>query len=362
VSRNRSVPRPSRRAAVALLLPAVALVALAVPAGAGAKKVTVETRNLYLGADLAPALGAATVADLYEEAGTIYRDVQETNFPARAKLLAEEIKQSGPDFVGLQEVALWRRDANGAPDGPATPATEVVYDFLDSLRHELDRAGLHYRVASKQTEADFELPVDFVDDDVAAPSYDVRLTMRDVILVKRGVDTSNPRSENYTTELPVPTVAGTINVKRGWASIDASIGGKDIRVVDTHLEAFSADIRNSQAQELIFPGGPLDTGRKTILVGDLNSDPDDAAPEGTAYDTVTGAGFKDRGVTVDTCCHDADLLDAGGQFDQRIDHVLTKPGLDLVRSTLLGDDPAMRTPFGLWPSDHGGVVSTLQLG
>ena len=26
-----------------------------------------------------------------------------------------------------------------------------------------------------------------------------------------------------------------------------------------------------------------------------------------------------------------------------------------------GDDPAERMPSGLWPSDHGGVVSTLEL-
>ena len=28
---------------------------------------------------------------------------------------------------------------------------------------------------------------------------------------------------------------------------------------------------------------------------------------------------------------------------------------------MTGNDPSERTPSGLWPSDHGGVVSTLNI-
>jgi endonuclease/exonuclease/phosphatase family metal-dependent hydrolase len=175
-------------------------------------------------------------------------------------------------------------------------------------------------------------------------------------------------SGNYSTALPVPTPLGTINVKRGWASVDATVGGDSFRFVDTHLEAFNSIIRTAQASQLALPGGPLDTRMQVILVGDLNSDPTIAPDQNNptisdenAYDQFANAGFADRGVSVDTCCHDADLLDAGGQFTERIDHVLTKPPLVQVSNDLTGDDPALRTPFGLWPSDHGGVVSTLRL-
>jgi len=34
---------------------------------------------------------------------------------------------------------------------------------------------------------------------------------------------------------------------------------------------------------------------------------------------------------------------------------------DVVDATIVGGDPANRLPSGLWPSDHAGVVVTLQL-
>jgi hypothetical protein len=46
---------------------------------------------------------------------------------------------------------------------------------------------------------------------------------------------------------------------------------------------------------------------------------------------------------------------------QRIDHVLATAGVTRISSELVGDDADKRTPTGLWPSDHGGVVSTLKM-
>jgi endonuclease/exonuclease/phosphatase family metal-dependent hydrolase len=150
--------------------------------------------------------------------------------------------------------------------------------------------------------------------------------------------------------------------------------------VNTHLEAFSAFIRKAQASELVFAGGPTTSNLPVILVGDLNSDPDDpsispsppepiATPNAAAYGLIAGdaynegAGFVDRGVTVNTCCHDADLLNPVASFDSRIDHVLTNaPGrIKKISAKLIGADPAFRTPTGLWPSDHGGVVARLRV-
>jgi hypothetical protein len=47
-------------------------------------------------------------------------------------------------------------------------------------------------------------------------------------------------------------------------------------------------------------------------------------------------------------------------FDHTVDHVMTKPGLKTVNAFVTGNNPAKRTPSGLWPSDHGGVVSTVK--
>ena len=184
--------RTSSRRALALAVGAVvAVTGVALPSTAGAKPTTVKvmTRNLYLGADLVPAILAGTPGEAREAAGDIYEAVVDTNFTARAKLIAEEIRRSNPHLIGLQEVALWRRGQRGAADGAATPATEVVYDFLDSLRHELDRLGLDYRVVSVQREADIELPTSISGDDAA--EFDGRLTMHDAILVRRDVKTHN---------------------------------------------------------------------------------------------------------------------------------------------------------------------------
>ena len=66
------------------------------------------TRNLYLGADLGPAISATGFADFIEKNGQILRDVDTNNFRVRARGLAAEIRSVRPDLVGLQEVALWR--------------------------------------------------------------------------------------------------------------------------------------------------------------------------------------------------------------------------------------------------------------
>src|ERR687898_3278760 len=167
----------------------IAALTLAVPTVAEAKsgpKITVMTRNVFLGADLSPAIGATTIPQAIDGAGQIWNELQSTRFAERAVPLAREIKRSRADLVGLQEVALWRKqtpsDLGGPPINPsATSATQVEQDFLAILRRELNRVGARYRVVVVQQEFDAELPVDADGSDATGPlgaDFDARLTMR----------------------------------------------------------------------------------------------------------------------------------------------------------------------------------------
>jgi endonuclease/exonuclease/phosphatase family metal-dependent hydrolase len=286
-----------------VLLAAALILALVAASAADAKKkghkkqkgqvVKVMTRNLYLGADLTPAITAKGLGEFTEATGKIVRDVDANNFPVRARGLAEEIKKKSPDLVGLQEVSLWR---NGAPSlepllgGRGPNATEVRYDYLQLLLDQLNKGKKRYRVAVANDEFDFEAPGNVNGQPGDGPSgvipnaeMDGRLTMRDVILVKVGeVKVSNVKEGHFENLLIEKLQGVEIKVTRGWTALDASVrGGKKFHFVNTHFEAFDPNtevpsIRAKQAGELL--AGPLVSKLPTILVGDLNSDNDTVEP------------------------------------------------------------------------------------
>jgi hypothetical protein len=362
----------------------IALIAALAPGISGATSsgkgstVTVMTRNLYLGADLAPAL-QATGADSFVDAnGAIVRQVRATNFPLRAKALAQEILKSKPNLVGLQEVADWRTSPPGTKSfvpamGGTKTATIVQYDFLKLLLDQLNKHGTLYRAAKVNEEFDFEAPAD---EDTAPPSgingasRNWRLTMRDVILARKGTKTSHPKGGHYS-HLLIETVSGiTIPVTRGWASVDAQVGnGPKFHFVDTHLEAFDSSsqvpsVRALQAQELTGPGGPTRSKLPVILACDCNSDIKTEVQPGDsqAYRVIRQAGFVERSTSKPLSCCISDPFLVGGSladFNHKVDHIMTDDpkGVRLVKSTVVG-----RSQFhGLWPSDHAGLVSTLKV-
>ncbi|MEO8091488.1 MAG: endonuclease/exonuclease/phosphatase family protein [bacterium] len=365
-----------------MALSAIALLALAGPVAAeaakgedGGPKLTVMTRNVFLGADLGPALEATTLDGAIDGAGAILNEVDQTNFPERAVPLAREIKESKADLVGLQEVALWRQQipSDLPPEFGGTEATDVKYDFLALLLQELKAIDAKYQVIAVQEEFDQELPADLDGSNATGGLFgaelDGRLTMRDVILAKKGsiVKTGDTDSGHFSS-IFVPLVGGTlpIPVERGWVSAEAAVGssGTEFRFVNTHLEAFGDDtIREDQAKELFAPGGPLDTQKQVILVGDINSGiaarHNIQGTDQLAFQALLDFGMNDNGA-VQSCCY-SDLFDETQVFDHTVDHVLTKPSLKTRNAFVTGDDPAAITPSGLWPSDHGGVVSTLEL-
>src|SRR5215212_9791610 len=121
--------------------------------------IPVMTRNLYLGADLSPVFAAAAKGDgpgIVQATTTAWQNVKATNFPERAGAIADEIEQSEPLLVGLQEVSLFRTGPPDSITSTPTPADHVEYDYLDILLEELDQRGLHYEPVTITTKADAE--------------------------------------------------------------------------------------------------------------------------------------------------------------------------------------------------------------
>ncbi len=347
--------------------------------GGGIGKVaTVMTRNVYLGADLTPAIEAETPNDLTKANGEILKEVVANDFPRRADGLAAEILRVRPDLIGLQEVALWQTT-------PLSPtATPVFYDYLDLLLDELNagngkngKGKPQYEVVVVQDEFDLESPADFngVAGDGPLPNFPNaellgHLTMRDVILARKGagVQTWNEQGDNFDTLLELPVLGQTLPIARGWTATDAKVRGSGaFRFVNTHLEAFHPLIRQAQANELVDADGPATSSLPVVLVGDLNSDDDTVTPPNTfAYNDLLAAGMVNRSTDDPlSCCLKSSLLEVGkggsvADFDHQVDHILTRDPetVTLVTSGVTGIEPVN----GFWNSDHAGVFSALRFG
>ena len=377
---------------LAVLVAALLLASLASPALAGSNDkpqvgppVDVMTQNLYVGADLfrlvsppspecAPFAGTALLIPC--QAAETLAVVDRTNFPERAAAIADEVKKEKPDLIGLQEVSLIRTQSpSDFLTNPLPNATTVRYDYLEILLDALATEGLHYYVAAEIQEADVELPALAGFAGNVPQLFDVRLTDRDVILARRGVETANATVANYAPGNQLTLNIGGLPVEftRGWTAVDATVKDKTYRFVNTHLEVGgdAAPIRNLQAIELATV---LSTETlPVILVGDFNVSPHEGdSPPGlpSAYATLTGAGYVDAWTVRNgpagpgyTCCQSETLDNKKSNLDERIDLIFVRnaDGLGPTKVEVIGDERRDKTRSGLWPSDHAGVVAKLHI-
>jgi endonuclease/exonuclease/phosphatase family metal-dependent hydrolase len=370
----------------ALLLPSAVTTADAKPINPD-NPLTVMTRNLYLGADIQrPRRAVAGVTDpslalvRLANANNVTRAiVDQTDFPRRSDLLTDEIVANQPDLVALQEVALWRHGPLELdPAKIAVPNAQTVdYDFLQILLDDLASTGLVYTPVRVQQESDVEAPAFTGVPPAITDARDVRLTMRDVVLMRSrpGLTLVGTGGGNYDDELVVPLAGKGMAFTRGFAWADVKVGAKKVRFINTHLEAFGSDHALAQAKELLT--GPADEeGTTTIIACDCNSDPLDSrlsngVEHRAPYGLIVDSGFTDEwlqwrpaaeGWTSGLSERVNDATPAG--FDHRIDMIFArtpsgKP-LDVEAGRVTGTQLADRDALtGLWPSDHGGVVLTL---
>jgi endonuclease/exonuclease/phosphatase family metal-dependent hydrolase len=169
-------------------------------------------------------------------------------------------------------------------------------------------------------------------------------------------------------------------ILHGFLVVDATIGGKPYRFVNTHLEngyvdGFPGVIQSAQAVQILEAMAGTAEERKLIIVGDMNSDPSDAVdPESpipaTPYMLFAGAGlfdvwlYRPGNVVGLTCCQAEELMNRASMLTRRIDLILTREEPRTVKDArLIGEVAADRLgPPGrsLWPTDHASVAAGIR--
>jgi endonuclease/exonuclease/phosphatase family metal-dependent hydrolase len=310
--------------------------------------IRVATYNLYLGADVTVVFSVTDAEDLASKAKVVLDQVVATDFPARADAVARILVDEQVDLVGLQEVARWSREVPGDDGGVGT---EVWLDFLVELLDALRRAGQEFAVHA--CTANFRGGAQVEGHEAMA------VLGHNVVLVRRGsgVRVTGERTGDFSRTLDVttPMPGLVLNVARSWGWVDAEIEGKPFRFVNTHLEAWHEEVRNTQRDELLGVLGEVDV--PVVLVGDFNATPDRVGMPDEYVDAWAVAGTGGEGLT---CGGNADLVAGSSCLAVRIDYVWVR-GARAVWCRVVGARPEDRTPSGLWPSDHAGVVAEIAL-
>src|SRR5579883_889460 len=109
-------------------------------AGESKRVLKIMTRNMDAGTDLN--LIFYFLPDIPKGVSATLEQLRSTNIPARAARLADEIRNTQPDFIGLQEVTEWRTGVCGS--------TTVLYDQLQLLLDALASRNMHYSPLSIQ--------------------------------------------------------------------------------------------------------------------------------------------------------------------------------------------------------------------
>ena len=317
--------------------------------------ITVMTWNVYIGGDVQTAFTSLdNPLSLPAEVAAFWESVNASNFPERARTIASIIAREQPHLIGLQEVSRFLTQSPGDfLAGNPIAAQDVALDFLDELLGELASQGQSYVVAAEVENSDIEF--------ISITADDIRQIDREVILVRSDVTITDSRSGLYTGRVVVPLIGdAVVEIPRGWVLADVEVDGYALRVVSTHLEVSAfRDIQIAQATELV--ADVVSSSGPTLLIGDINSLP--IRTPSTTYGIIVEAGYRDSWMSVSadegaTCCHDDDLMNETVSLNGRIDYIFHSGDLTPIASTVIGDELADRTPSGLWPSDHAGVVAT----
>ena len=306
------------------------------PVGPG-QAITVYTRNLYLGSEITPLAAIPSPESIPGVAATLWANIQASDFPERAKVLADEIVALAPDLVALQEVTLYRRQIPGdfQPGDDVPNATEVVLDFLAILMAEIDARGGGYRVVGEALNVDAELPVPTA----GAGLFDLRLTDRDVILARDTVQTvelrrAAVRGRSSSSSRAAPA-ASRSRSRAAPAASTLSVGDAHFTFGNAHLEIQAVQlVQTAQATEML--SGIASVPDPVLLLGDFNSE-----PGMNSYPLLTtqfNDGWDDAGGGASgfTCCQASNLMNPESSAGDRIDLVLYRGRFRVNEMTVTG--------------------------
>ena len=368
------------------------------------RSIKVMTQNQYLGADLAPLLTASNATDFNVALVSVLKKVAASRFHDRVQRQAAQIAKDRPHVIALQEV--WRFDCTDLEPptvGKGCNDPEIAGAFVDQLKETLSALkaqGVHYKAVAKVKNLDVSV-VQLPGLPAGIPFYiNGVLTLlntidRDVILVRSDL---NAHAVNFKRACPTKVsfdgcnyqqvvtaqLPGSIAlpIQRGFVAADVKVGGKNYRVLNTHLEVREPDPTNSlsrfyqsaQASELIATlKATTPRGKSLLVLGDMNSSQGDTVISGMVppYDQFVDAGYIDEWLqTVQqtpgySCCQEEELLNAQSNLYERIDLVFSRQEPLWVKDVhLVGIKPSDKTLPStgprLWPSDHGGLSAELR--
>lgn len=338
-----------------------------------ADALSVYTQNLWLGGDTGPLFtldltdtSPAGIGAVIQATNVFWAQVQASDIPTRAAEIVDEIASKRPDVVGLQEAVGY---ATGTLSfaGAFTPSAGGP-DLLLAVMTEIGTRGLPYSMAVTQPTTAIALPIG-----PPGASGFPALAVQDrvVMLVHDDLGTYTTDQGIYDARIPL----GPVDFVRGWVKVSVDVDGTPHHFVATHLETQAArpiqEMQSAQLRDQILAG----LEGVTVLMGDLNSDAaaDPSAPSYTdTYGNLMAAGFRDAWPVMDrasgagaTCCWGPDRAP-----DQRIDFVLVRsPKLSeneghhrgWFSADLVGASVDDQIAEGLWPSDHAGLIATIDM-
>lgn len=306
-------------------------------------RLCVATYNVYLGVDVLPLIGAANHEEQAMVARRLLGELESTDFRERARSIVSALGSTGdwPDVVGFQEVCRWTR--TGAD------ATDTLVDYESELLAAFDEAGQAYAVAASTPTFDGRVALDG-GSSAGVHGSDLTLVRSPEVGVDSGAARRYRRSLSLQTA--VPGLAFTID--RAWSLTRLTADGGQMVVANTHLEAYDETVRQDQLEEVL--GVLAHESGPAVLLGDLNAEPGELVlPDGwTDCWAVSCPGQQGA-----TWGQDGLLRNEESTLSKRIDYVLAR-GADAISARVVGGEPADRGPSGLWPSDHAGLVVTLE--